>query len=114
MVTPDSGATDILMKKSDSHCLFNYHPYDNEPPLIFNVADNHIIRPTGTGTITIPRTTLRLTVYVFNDNDLADNLFGLAPLLSALEGSTATFSSQNCIISGSATKGHPIIFYGTK
>jgi hypothetical protein len=71
MVTPDSGATDILMKKSDAHCLSNYHPYDNEPPPIFNVANNHIIRPIGTGALAIPRTTLRLTVYVFNDNELA-------------------------------------------
>jgi hypothetical protein len=79
MVTPDSGATDILMKNSDAHCLSNYHVYDNEPPPTFNVANNHIIRPIGTGALAIPRTTLRLTVYVFEDRDLADNLFGLAP-----------------------------------
>ena len=105
MVTPDSGATDILMKNSDAHCLSNYHIYDNEPPPTFHVANNHIILPIGTGALAIPHTTLRLTVYVFEDKDLADNLFGLAPLLNSLEVSTATFTSQSCTISGSAAHG---------
>jgi hypothetical protein len=117
MVTPDSGATDILMKHSDAHCLENYLPYysNGEPLPQFNVANNHIITPLGTGALPIPRTTLSLTVYVFRDEGLVDNLFSLAPLLNALEGSTGTFFSTECSITGPASHGHhPIIFYGTK
>jgi hypothetical protein len=98
------------MKHSDAHCLEHYLPYSHGQPIPqFNVATNHTITPLGTGTLPVPRTTLHLTVYVFRDEDLADDLFGLAPLLKALEGSTATFSSTECSITGPASHGHPII-----
>jgi hypothetical protein len=51
---------------------------------------------------------------VFEDMDLADNLFDLAPLLNSLEGSTATFTSHDCTIAGPAAQGCPTIFYGMK
>jgi hypothetical protein len=50
---------------------------------------------------------------VFTNNDLADNLFGLAPLLN--HGCTATFTKNSCAITGPPTSGHPtILYYGTK
>jgi hypothetical protein len=53
-----------------------------------------------------------IQAYAFKDEDLADNLFGLAPLLN--QGCTATFTGQSCSITGPRTEGHQLIFYGTK
>ncbi len=101
--TSDSGATDIILRKSDSHVLTDYTLYD-DPACSprFDVADGHSIYPLGTGY-------LRLIAYVFSDHDLADNLFGLAPIINL--GHTATYSSSGLTIRDPR---HHVVIYGTK
>jgi hypothetical protein len=110
---PDSGATDILIRRQDSHVLHNpQHFTDANPAPAFYVANNMVIYPYATGTFRPPHTTLTILAYIFEDNDLADNLFGLAPLLN--QGCTATFTGQSVSITGPPEEGNQIIFYGTK
>ncbi len=92
---PDSGATDILIRRQDSLALQNLHFFTaTDPAPAFYVANNTIIYPYAVGTLHPPNTTLTLQAYAFKDEDLADNLFGLAPLLN--QGCTATFTGQSC------------------
>ena len=110
---PDTGATDILIRQQDSTILTHLVYYTNaEPAPAFHVANHTSIYPTAVGRLHIPNTDINLTAYVFPDDDLADNLFGLAPLLN--HGCTATFTQHDCSVSGPAASGHPIILYGTK
>ena len=110
---PDSGSTDILIRRQDSHALQNLHYFTaTDPAPAFYVANNTIIYPYAIGTLHPPNTTLTLQAYAFNNEDLADNLFGLAPLLN--QGCIATFTSQSCSITGPSNEGHQLIFYGTK
>jgi hypothetical protein len=110
---PDSGATDILIRRQDSDALQNLHHYtDANPAPAFYVANNTIIYPYAIGTLHPPNTTLTIQAYAFKDKDLADNLFGLAPLLN--QGCTATFTGQSCSITGPRNEGQQLIFYGTK
>jgi hypothetical protein len=110
---PDSGATDILIRRQDSHALQNLHYFTaTDPAPAFYVANNTIIYPNAVGTQHPPNTTLTIQAYAFKDEDLADNLFGLAPLLN--QGCTATFTGQSCSITGPINEGHQLIFYGTK
>ncbi len=110
---PDSGATDILIRRQDSDALQNLHYFtDANPAPTFYVANNTIIDPYAVGTLHPPNTTLTIQAYAFKDEDLADNLFGLAPLLN--QGCTATFTGQSCSITGPRNEGQQLIFYGTK
>ncbi len=79
---------------------------------MFYVTNNTIIYPYATGTFRPPHTTLTILAYAFEDADLADNLFGLAPLLK--QGCTATFTGQSVSITGPPEEGNQLIFYGTK
>ena len=79
---PDTGATDILIRQQDSTVLTDLVYYTNaEPAPAFHVANHTSIYPTSVGCLHIPNTDIHLTAYVFPDDDLADNLFGLVPLL---------------------------------
>jgi hypothetical protein len=110
---PDSGATDILIRRQDSHVLHSpQHLTDANPAPTFYVANNMVIYPYATGTFRPPHTTLTILAYIFEDDDLADNLFGLAPLLN--QGCTATFTGQSVSITGPPEEGNQLIFYGTK
>ena len=91
--TSDSGATDIIIRHSDSHILTDYTPYDDSTcSPRFVVANGHSIHPLGTGYLRLPSSNLRVIAYVFSDHDLSDNLFGLAPIINL--GYTATYSSS--------------------
>ncbi len=111
--TPDSGATDILIRESDSHILLhhsNFTPMDHPPA--FAVANNALIYPTATGQLHLPSTTIYLDAYIFVDHELADNIFGLAPLVN--QGLTATFSNTKVSFDAPTTADPRIILYGTK
>ncbi len=53
-----------------------------------------------------------LAAYIFADHELADNLFGLAPLVN--QGLTATFSNTKVAFDAPITAGPCTILYGTK
>ncbi len=108
--TSDSGATDILLRSSDSSILSNYTPYpDSSAKPGFEIANSSYIYPIATGLLHIPHTNLSLTNYVFNDADLSGNLFGLAPLVNL--GYTATYSRDSLSISNEHQQ---TVIYGTK
>ena len=64
--------------------------------------------PIASGFITFPGTDITLRSFIFRDNDLADNLFGIAPLLR--HGYTATFTDNDFALHTPDN----IILYGTK
>ncbi len=66
------------------------------------MANGHSIYPLGT-------VNLRVLAYVFSNHDLADNLFGLAPIIRL--GYTATYSSSGLTIRDPK---HHVVIYGTK
>ena len=111
--TPDSGATDILIRESDSHILqFRRNFTISDSPSGFAVANNSLIYPTAIGQLHLLATTIYLDAFVFSDHDLADNLFGLAPLVN--QGLTATFSSTEVSFDAPTSSGSRTILYGTK
>jgi hypothetical protein len=57
----------------------------------------------------IPSSNLQLIAYVVNDLDLADNVFGLAPIINL--GYIATYSSSGLTI---RDPNHHVVIYGTK
>ena len=83
----------------------------DQPPG-FAVANNALLYPIATGLLHLPTTSIYLDAYVFEDYDLADNLFGLAPLIN--QGLTATFSSTNVSFDAPTPDGPRTIIYGTK
>ncbi len=79
--TSDSVATDILIRACDSHILTDYTVYNNTTsPPGFDVANHHQIFPIAYGKLAIPNTNITLDAFVFHDDDLHSNLFGIAPL----------------------------------
>ena len=104
-----SGATDIIIRQSDSNILTDYTPYDDTFRPRFDVANGHSIYPLGTGYLRIPSSNIRIIAYVFSDHDLSDNLFDLAPIINL--GYTATYSSSGLTIRDPK---HHVIIYGTK
>ena len=111
--TPDSGATDILIRESDSYILQSRQDFTlSDHPPGFAVANNSLIYPTAIGQLHLPATTIYLDAFVFSDHDLADNLFGLAPLVN--QGLTATFSNTKVSFNAPTSSGSRTILYGTK
>ena len=111
--TPDSGATDILIRESDSYILQSRQDFTlSDHPPGFAVANNSLIYPTAIGQLHLPATTIYLDAFVFSDHDLADNLFGLAPLVN--QGLTATFSNTKVSFDAPTSSGSRTILYGTK
>ena len=95
---PDSGATHILIRESDADILSSvvpFPPYTRKPH--FEVANKQFIVPFASGVIAFPNSDVTLRAYIFRDHDLADNLFGIAPLLR--HGYTATFTDNDFSIS---------------
>jgi hypothetical protein len=87
---PDSGATHILIRDSDAHILHStttLAPHTRRPQ--FEVANRQFIVPIASGLITFLDINVTLRAFIFHDYDLADNLFGIAPLLR--HGYTAAF-----------------------
>jgi hypothetical protein len=111
--TSDSGATDILIRACDSHILAHYTTYtDNDSPPGFDVANYHQIFPIAHGKLDIPNTQITLDAFVFHDDDLHSNLFGIAPLTQ--HGLSATYTNIDLQISAPTTHGPKIIIYGVK
>ncbi len=111
--TSDSGATDILIRASDSHILTYYTTYtDSTSPPGFDVANYNQIFPIAHGKLTIPKTQITLDAFVFHDDDLHSNLFGIAPLTQ--HGISATYTNTDLQISAPTTYGPKIIIYGVK
>ena len=106
---PDSGATHILIRESDADILSSvapFPPYTRRPH--FEVANKQFIVPFASGVIAFPNSDVTLRAYIFRDHDLADNLFGIAPLLR--HGYTATFTDNDFSLHTSGN----ILLYGTK
>ena len=106
---PDSGATHILIRDSDAHILhaiIPFPPHTRKPQ--FEVANGQFIVPTSSGLITFTGTNITLRAFIFRDRDLADNLFGIAPLLR--HGYTATFTEHDFALHTP----EKVLLYGTK
>ena len=111
--TSDSGATDILIRASDSHILTHYTTYtDSASPPGFDVANYNQIFPIAHGKLSIPNTHITLDAFVFHDDDLHSNLFGIAPLTQ--HGLSATYTNTDLQISAPTNFGPKIIIYGVK
>ena len=111
--TSDSGATDILIRACDSHILTDYTPYTaTTSPPGFDVANYHQIFPIAYGKLSIPNTTIKLDAFVFHDDDLHSNLFGIAPLTQ--HGLSATYTDTDLQVSAPTSHGSKIIIYGVK
>jgi hypothetical protein len=93
--TSDSGATDILIRACDLHILTDYTAYNaTKSPPGFDVTNYHQIFPIAYGKLSIPNTTITLDAFVFHDDDLHSNLFGIAPLTQ--HGLSATRPTSLC------------------
>ena len=106
---PDSGATHILIREADAdilHSVAKFPPHTRRPQ--FEVANGQFIVPIASGFITFPNTDVTVRAYLFRDNDLADNLFGIAPLLR--HGYTATFTDNDFALHTASN----VLLYGTK
>ncbi len=106
---PDSGATHILVRASDSDVLdsiTHYTPSHRRPH--FEVANGASITPIASGFLRFPQTTVTVRAFIFDDEDLSNNLFGLAPLIQ--QGCTATFTNTDFTIQTP----HHVLIYGTK
>jgi hypothetical protein len=64
------------------------------------------------GKLSIPNTNIMLHAFVFYDDDLHSNLFGIAPLTK--HGLSATYTDTDLQISTPTTHGPKIIIYGVK
>ena len=105
---PDSGATHILIREADAdilHSVAKFPPHTRRPQ--FEVANGQFIVPIASGFITFPNTDVTVRAYLFRDNDLADNLFGIAPLLR--HGYTATFTDNDFALHTASN----VLLYGT-
>jgi hypothetical protein len=106
---PASGATHILLRESDADILSSVAPF---PPHTrrphFEFPNKQFIVPFASGFIAFPTTDVTLRAYIFRDRDLADNFFGIAPLLR--HGYTAMFTENDFALHTSSN----ILLYGTK
>jgi hypothetical protein len=89
---PDSGASHILFKQSDSHVLQNrrYSKTHEAPFAVLKAANNAELTAIGKGTLSIAG--LNLPAYIFRDHELATNLLGLVPFCD--QGCTAVFKKN--------------------
>jgi hypothetical protein len=111
--TSDSGATDILIRSCDAHILTQYTIYtDSTFPPGFDVANYNQIFPIAHGKLSIPDTNITLDAFVFHDDDLHSNLFGIAPLTQ--HGLSATYTNTDLRISAPTAHGPNIFIYGVK
>ena len=109
LLIPDSGANHILIRETFADILHSttpYPPHTRRPQ--FEVANRQFISPIATGVLQFPESTVTTQAYVFRDTDLADNLFGIAPLLH--QGYTATFTDSALTIHSP----HHVLLYGSK
>ena len=111
--TSDSGATDILIRQRDSHILHHYTTYtDTSARPSFDVANYQQIYPIAHGKLRLPHTTILLNAFVFSDDDLHSNLFGVSPLTE--HGLSATYTTEDLQITTPTPHGPRTILYGVK
>jgi hypothetical protein len=111
--TSDSGATDILIRQQDSHILHHYTTYtDTSARPSFDVANYQQIYPIAHGKLRLPHTTILLNAFVFSDDDLHSNLFGVSPLTE--HGLSATYTNEDLQITTPTPHGPRTILYGVK
>jgi hypothetical protein len=92
LAVPDSGASHILVRSSDAHILHNveFTQPNQQPYAALKAANNTELVAIGRGMLRLAG--LQPTAYIFNDNDLAANLLGLAPFCDL--GCTAVFKKH--------------------
>jgi hypothetical protein len=101
------------MPQRDSHILLNYTTYSDAAARPgFDVANFHQIYPIAHGKLPIPHTSILLTAFVFRDNDLHSNLFGVSPLTE--HGLSATYTNDDLQITTPTPYGPKTILYGVK
>ena len=101
------------MRYCDSHILQNYTSYsDASARPGFDVANYQQIYPIAHGILTIPDTTITMTAFVFHDDDLHSNLFGVAPLTN--QGLSATYTNDDLQITTPTPNGPQTILYASK
>ena len=101
------------MRYCDSHILQNYTTYsDASARPGFDVANYQQIYPIAHGILTIPNTTIAMTAFVFHNDDLHSNLFGVAPLTN--QGLSATYTNDDLQITTPTPNGPQTILYGLK
>jgi hypothetical protein len=89
---PDSGASHILFKQSDSHVLQNirYSAAHEAPFAVLKAANNAELTAIAKGTL--PIAGFNLPAYIFPDHELATNLLGLVSFCD--QGCTAVFKKN--------------------
>jgi hypothetical protein len=101
------------MRYCDSHILQNYTTYsDASARQGFDVANYQQIYPIAHGILTIPNTKITMTAFVFHDDDLHSNLFGVAPLTN--QGLSATYTNDDLQITTPTPNGPQTILYDLK
>jgi hypothetical protein len=98
------------MRQRDSHILLYYTTHtDTAARPGFDVANFQQIYPIAHGKLTIPHTSILLTAFVFNDDDLHSNLFGVSPLTE--HGQSATYTNDDLQITAPTPYGPKTILY---
>jgi hypothetical protein len=101
------------MRQRDSHILPHYTTYTATAARPgFDVANFQQIYPIAHGKLPIPHTSISLTAFVFNDDDLYSNLFGVSPLTE--HGLSATYTNDDLQITIPTPYGPKTILYGVK
>ena len=104
-------APPIYLSEPATHILTDYTTYTaTTSPLGFDVANYHQIFPIAYGKLAIPNTNIKLDAFVFHDDDLHSNLFGIAPLTQ--HGLSATYTDTDLQVSAPTSHGSKIIIYG--
>jgi hypothetical protein len=98
---------DTAVSFADAKILHSVAPFPSHTRRPqFEVANGQFIVPIASGFITFPNTDVTVRAYMFRDHDLADNLFGIAPLLR--HGYTATFTDNDFALHTSSN----VLLYG--
>ena len=101
------------MRQRDSHILLHYTTYTSTAARPgFDVANFQQIYPIAHGKLQLPHTSILLTAFVFNDDDLHSNLFGVSPLTE--HGLSATYTNEDLQITTPTPYGPKTILYGVK
>ena len=101
------------MRQQDSHILHHYTTYtDTAARPSFDVANFHKIYPIAHGKLRLPHTTILLNAFVFSDDDLHSNLFGVSPLTE--HGLSVTYTNEDLLITTPTPHGPKTILYGVK
>ena len=98
------------MRCAHTHAIYYLHRQHFPPG--FDVANYNQIFPIAHGKLSIPNTNITLDAFVFQDDDLHSNLYGIAPLTQ--HGLSATYTDTDLQISAPTAHGPKIIIYGVK